>query len=251
MHSVESGVSCHCSMSNEAQETGRKGCVVRKVLLIEDHGLIATTLSAALRSRGYDVAHCTTLTREDILRTAQDFAPEVILLDHDLGPQLGTSVSLIPELRSTGAKVVMLTATTSRARVAECVEAGAQGLLTKNEPLDGLVAAIEDVVDRGSLLTATQQEQLLAQLQQNRHEHQRRRAPFEQLTKREQEVLLALMKGQSAQEISEQTFTSIRTVRGHIQAVLDKLDVSSQLAAVAKAREAGWPSRHARLERLD
>lgn len=216
---------------------------MRKVLLVEDHGLIAATLGAALRGRGYDVEHCSTLTREGILQTARDFCADVVLLDHDLGPQLGASVPLIADLRSTGAKVVMLTATTSRARVAECVEAGADGLLTKNEPLDGLVAAIEDVVANGSLLTATQRQQLVGQLQRQRDEHRRRRAPFEQLTKREQEVLTALMTGRSAQAIADETFTSVRTVRGHIQSILDKLGVNSQLTAVAMARQAGWPGR--------
>jgi DNA-binding NarL/FixJ family response regulator len=65
----------------------------------------------------------------------------------------------------------------------------------------------------------------------------------ERLTRREQEVLIALIDGQPAQSIADETFTSVRTVRGHIQSVLDKLGVSSQLTAVAKAREAGWPHR--------
>ena len=214
---------------------------MRKVLLVEDHDLIVATLSASLRSRGYEVTHCATLTREAIVQSAREFAPEVILLDHDLGPELGSSVPLIPELRSTGANVLMLTATASRARAAECVEAGAQGLLTKNAPLDGLVEAIEDVVAYGSLLSAAQREQLLAQLQQAREERRARLAPFEALTRREQEVLKRLLSGESAQNIADVTFTSIRTVRGHIQAVLDKLGVNSQLAAVAAARQAGWP----------
>lgn len=216
---------------------------MRKVLLVEDHKLIATTLGAALASRGYEVHHCSTLTREEILRTAQDFAPEVVLLDHDLGPDMGSSIPLIAELRATGANVVMLTATTNRARVAECIEAGAQGLLTKSEPLDGLVNAIEQVAVHGSLLSPSQREQLLAHLSQAREEQRSRRAPFEQLTPREQEVLIALMQGRTPQAIANETFTSIRTVRGHIQSVLDKLDVNSQLTAVAKARQAGWPSR--------
>lgn len=216
---------------------------MRKVLLVEDHGLIATTLSAALRARGYQVGHCATLTRDAILETAREFTPDVILLDHDLGPQMGVSIPLIPALRSTGANVVMLTATANRTRVAECIEAGAQGLLTKNEPLEGLVNAIEDVVAYGSLLSSSQRDQLLAHLHQVREEQRRRREPFEQLTTREQEVLTGLMQGRSAQDIADETFTSIRTVRGHIQSVLDKLGVNSQLTAVARARQAAWPPR--------
>lgn len=213
---------------------------MRKVLLVEDHALIAATIGAALRRRGYDVRHCDTLTRDGIVAAATEFAPDVVLLDHDLGPHMPSTVPLIPALRRTGANVVMLTATTNRQRVAECIEAGAQGVLTKSEPLEGLVKAIEDVGAKGSLLSPSQRQQLLTHLSELR-EHQRvRKEPFEHLTKREQEVLAALMEGSSAQDIAEATFTSIRTVRGHIQAVLDKLGVNSQLAAVAKAREARW-----------
>lgn len=215
---------------------------MRKVLLVEDHQLVATALGSALESRGYEVEHCPTLTRTAIIATVMRFHPDVILLDHDLGAELGSSIPLIPELRRTGAQVLMLTATTNRARLAECIEAGAQGLLSKSEPLDGLANAIEDVVASGSLLSRVERDNLLAQLGQRREEQRNRHAPFNRLTRREQEVLIALMDGKTAQAIADETFTSIRTVRGHIQTVLEKLGVSSQLTAVAKARQAGWPT---------
>ncbi|MHB1784193.1 MAG: response regulator transcription factor [Acidimicrobiales bacterium] len=63
---------------------------------------------------------------------------------------------------------------------------------------------------------------------------------FQRLSRREQQVLWALMLGYSAREISEQSYVSLPTVRSQIHAVLSKLGVSSQLGAVTLAYRSGW-----------
>ena len=214
---------------------------MRKVLLVDDHELLAGTLAGALRSRGYEAVHRQPASAEAVVQATRELQPEVVLLDLDLGSRLGTSISLIEPLRETGARVVMLTATTDRRLLAECVEAGAHGLLTKNGPLDDVVEAIEDVATHGTLLSPSQRERMVGELRHWKEEQRARHAPFERLTPREQEVLAALTAGKTAQTIAGETFTSVRTVRGHIQSVLDKLGVSSQVTAIAKAREAEWP----------
>ena len=65
-------------------------------------------------------------------------------------------------------------------------------------------------------------------------------SPFEQLTMREREVLAALVDGLTAEEIAETHFVALTTVRSQIRAVLQKLGVRSQLAAVAYANRVGW-----------
>ena len=50
------------------------------------------------------------------------------------------------------------------------------------------------------------------------------------------------MSGRAATEIAEESFVSLSTVRSQIRAVLAKLGVHSQLAAVAMAHQAGWTS---------
>jgi len=64
---------------------------------------------------------------------------------------------------------------------------------------------------------------------------------FERLTPKEREVLLALMRGKTAQQISRESFVSLPTVRSQIRSILVKLDVSSQLGAVVLAYRSGWP----------
>jgi DNA-binding NarL/FixJ family response regulator len=63
---------------------------------------------------------------------------------------------------------------------------------------------------------------------------------FAVLTEREQFVLAELIEGHCAEEIARAAFVSISTVRSQIKSILQKLGVSSQLAAVALARKAGW-----------
>jgi two-component system nitrate/nitrite response regulator NarL len=63
---------------------------------------------------------------------------------------------------------------------------------------------------------------------------------LDQLTRKEREVLMALMRGATAREISRETYVSLPTVRSQIHSILFKLGVSSQLAAVAMAYRFGW-----------
>jgi two-component system, NarL family, nitrate/nitrite response regulator NarL len=48
------------------------------------------------------------------------------------------------------------------------------------------------------------------------------------------------MNGRTASEIADERVVSLATVRSQIRAILLKLDVSSQLAAVAMAHRARW-----------
>jgi len=68
----------------------------------------------------------------------------------------------------------------------------------------------------------------------------RTRARFDELTTREALVLAALAEGLSADEIAERHYVTLNTVRSQIRAVLQKLGVNSQLAAVAIADRHRW-----------
>lgn len=59
------------------------------------------------------------------------------------------------------------------------------------------------------------------------------------LTSRQREILVLLADGVRAKEIASRLSLSVPTVRNHIHALLRRLGVNSQLAAVAKARDLG------------
>lgn len=210
------------------------------VLIIEDHELLAQSLVFALRAEGVSAETLRPATREQVLQTAADLRPSVVLLDLELGGEIGDSISLIAPLEEMGAQVMMVTGITDRVRLAQCLEAGATGLIDKSTPFDQLVESVREVAELGSLIPPHQRHQLLSELRRQRAADRERLEPFERLTTREQQVLVGLMEGKSAEKIAEDSFVSLATVRSQIRAVLLKLDVNSQLGAVALARKNRW-----------
>lgn len=210
------------------------------VLIIEDHELLAQSLVFALRAEGLKAETLKPDTREQILQSADELRPTVVLLDLELGGAIGSSVSLIEPLEALGAQVMMVTGVTDRVRLAECLEAGATGLINKSAPFDQLVESVREVAELGTLIPPEQRHELLGELRRQRAADRARMEPFERLTPREQDVLRGLVAGKAAEKIAEDAFVSLATVRSQIRAILLKLDVNSQLAAVALARQAGW-----------
>ena len=180
----------------------------RRVLVVEDQALMAMALQLALSGRCWEVETISGPTRDHVIEHAQRFQPQCVLLDIHLGG-VGSGIELIQPLMATGAQVVMLTAEMRRMVLAECIEAGAAGWIGKGAVLD--------------------------ELRLERAGMQRAEATFGRLTHREALVLGALVDGLSADEIAEAHFVALTTVRSQIRAVLQKLNVRSQLAAVAVA----------------
>lgn len=211
-----------------------------RVLVVDDHDLFGHILARALEAEGIEAQVMTGPTREGILAAASHFRPDIVLLDLDLGPDLGDGMALVSPFLDLQAGVIILTASSDQFRRAECVEAGAAGVVRKDQPFQSLVASIRKV-DAGEELTTPQERQLaLHEVRLRREQERERVSAFERLTPREREVLRALGNGRSAASIAEESFVSLSTVRSQIRSVLVKLGVTSQLAAVALAHEAGW-----------
>src|SRR5204862_8009122 len=131
------------------------------------------------------------------------------------------------------AAVIMVTGVTDRTTLAECLEAGAVGVARKSHGFGELLDQVLEAV-RGELpLRVNERTALLAELRAQRAAEQRRLAPFQALTPREQQVFAALVDGKRPKEIAAELYVSVGTVRSQIKAIHRKLGVSSQLAAVA------------------
>jgi len=206
----------------------------RRVLVVEDQVLMAVGLQLALSGRGWDVETISGPTGAHVVAHAQRFQPQCVLLDIHMGG-VGSGIDLIGPLASTGAHVVMLTAEMRRLVLAECIEAGAVGWIGKGAMLDELDSIVTHVVAGGTVIGRADRAALLEELRLDRAGRLRAQATFEQLTQREALVLGALIDGLSADEIADAHFVALATVRTQIRAVLQKLGVRSQLAAVAVA----------------
>jgi DNA-binding NarL/FixJ family response regulator len=171
---------------------------------------------------------------------ARELAPVLVLLDLDLGPALGSGLDLIGPLIEAGSRVVMVTGSTDRARLGACVEAGATGVVSKALGFETLVELVRRAAEGAPLLSEGERLAFLDDLRQHQQADSERLAPFTALSPREQAVLGRLVAGESAETIAARTYVSLATVRSHIRAILMKLGVKSQLAAVALVRDAGW-----------
>ena len=209
------------------------------LLLVDDHQLLVETLRASLAREGFtvSVAPCGSLT--DVLAEAAAVRPALVVLDLDL-QGAGYGYELIAPLRELGAKVLVLTGTVDRLELARCLEAGALGIASKAEGFAGVLDQIRRARNGETTTPITEKAQLLAELAAHRRAEDRRKAPFEALSARERDVLRQIVEGKQAAAIAKTSFVSLATIRTQIRSILTKLDVTSQVAAVALARQAGW-----------
>ncbi len=210
------------------------------VLIVEDHQLLAQSLSYSLAAEGFAVSLAGLETVDSVMQAAEQAGATIVLLDLDLGGTVGDGTALIGPLRERGARVLVVTGSADRPRLATCLELGAVGVLSKSTPYETLLAAIMDVAAGRDVTSAAERQALLAELRAWRSAQRARLAPFERLTNRESQVLAALMDGKSCESIATEWFVSEATVRSQIRGVLTKLDAPSQLAAVALAQRMGW-----------
>lgn len=210
-----------------------------RVLILEDHQLLGQALRVALELEGLAVELADLDALADVLVAVAVSPVDVVLLDLDLGAGRD-GAGLVAPLAETGAKVVVVSGSLDRMRLASCLEQGAAGIVAKSTAFEDLLRAVRLVLAGEPLLSESRRLDEIAALRAWREERWRETAALRSLTPREREVLTLLSQGLTASAIATQSFVSEATVRTQIRAVLTKLGTRNQLAAVAEARRLGW-----------
>lgn len=211
------------------------------IVIVDDHTLIAEALALALRGSAFPSVEVVSPSGDDaeLLERICERRPLLVLLDIHLdGGRV--SIPLIGPLLEQGPSVIMLTASRDPVLLAASIRAGAQGLIDKAQPFAELASMIRSALDGAPVLSMTLRAALLERAESDERRRARRDAPFRALTPREAEVLAALMRGIAADAIALEIGTTLATVRTHVRALLSKLNVNTQLAAVAAAYGAQW-----------
>ncbi|MDN5895436.1 MAG: response regulator transcription factor [Nocardioides sp.] len=214
-----------------------------RVALVEDHHLFAEALQIALEVEGYDVRRVqlheaprsVTTLLPAIIRTQAS----VVLLDLDLGTY-GNGMRLVEPIVRSGAAVVVVTGSTDRTRWGEALANGARTVLPKSSPLNDILATIRRIHQGLAVMSREARGELMQAWHREQQRVQDARRRLETLTRREAEVLAHFMDGRQVREIAHIGVVSEATVRTQVKAILAKLDVSSQLAAVGVAHFAEW-----------
>ncbi|MEZ5407596.1 MAG: response regulator transcription factor [Acidimicrobiales bacterium] len=211
----------------------------RQIVIVDDHPLLAIGLCRALERSGTRVEQLDPLLgAERVLEEVAERRPDCAVVDLGL-PFAGGGSALIAPLVANGIPVVVLTGESDRLLLARSLLAGARAVISKAEPLPDIVATILQVTD-GQPVRAGDRAELMADLHRVLDEQARSDSLFAALSPREQQVLAGLMDGHSAASLAERHFVSMATVRAQIRSVLTKLEVGSQLEAVALAHRHRW-----------
>jgi len=216
------------------------GDEVITVLVVDGHQTFAELLGVALRGQPdlRYVGHAR--NGEQALRLAAELRPDVILLDPELPDTDGIAIAEMLRHRQPDTRVVILTASSEATLVGRATAAGAAGFLSKNGALGDVLHAVH-TAHGGGMTVSTD---ILARLLRSTSPVVGPRGGG--LTAREHEVLELMGSGLDPRAIARRLGISVHTCRGYVKAVLAKLDVHSQLEAVAVATRRGLiqPERH-------
>lgn len=210
-----------------------------RVLLLEDHRVLAESLAALLGADPQiEIAGICT-TASEALTTALEVDPDVMVVDLRLPD--GSGAGVVSALRELDARpgVVFLTADESSEALAEAIEVGGAAFLSKAAPPEVVLDSIKRVFAGEMLIRPEQIQRALNERRVARRRERERAMVVSSLTPREREVLALLVAGKDASAISRDRGIAILTVRAHLRSLLGKLDVHSQLEAVARAQALG------------
>lgn len=157
---------------------------------------------------------------------------DIILMDVQMPTMDGITatrkiVSAHPET-----KVVVLTTFDTDNYVLSSVEAGASGFLLKDADPEELIVAVRAVGESAAVISPTATARLLKQVRQMQAVPALPPERDVPLTPREKEILVLMALGRSNQEIAEELYISLPTVKTHVSRVLMKTDSRDRVHAV-------------------
>jgi DNA-binding NarL/FixJ family response regulator len=204
-----------------------------RVLVVDDHDLVAETLRRALSLEPEFVVVGCVGSVSAAVQTTCDVHPDVVVMDFRLPDGTGAEATALVKIASPTTEVVMLTGQASGAILAQAMEAGCSGFVAKDGSFEELIDTLRAVI-RGEVRVPRELVEELAK-------HLRPRPPSlgDDLTAREREVLELLAAGCSTPQMVAVLVVSVHTVRNHVRNILTKLQARSRLEAVAVATRAG------------
>ncbi len=166
-----------------------------------------------------------------VLRTAREFRPSVIVLDLTLSS--ATPAASIAAIRraSSATRIIAMTAEPSDREALDMLRAGVRGYCHADiDP--ALVAKAIEVVQKGEIWATRNLVARLVEELSVRAASRNGAGPAQelgQLTPREREIALLVGSGAANKEIASRIGVTERTVKAHLTAVFRKLGVSDRL----------------------
>jgi DNA-binding NarL/FixJ family response regulator len=212
-----------------------------RVFLIDDHRSILWGLEKLIESATPAMEVVGSVTNSaDAFKLLDKAAPDVILLDMDLGKESG--LDAIPQLLAkSAAKILVLTGLRDKTMLDKAVFAGARGVVEKEAPAETILTAIGRVHEGQLWLDRAATGRVFVEFSRKgaapavNPEQQ----SISTLTDRERQIIAATVThaGATARVIAEKLHISEHTLRNHLTSIYDKLGVANRLELFAYAHK--------------
>lgn len=204
--------------------------------LVDDHALIRDGLSAVLDIAGYRVVGQADNPTQ-ALAELQRLQPAVLLLDLHLGDRSGLELLEQLQLRNLPTRTIVLTMSAQARHVAEALRLGAWGYVLKGAPSAEVLQAITAVLAGQRHLGPGVADLAVQGMTQSPEA-----SAIAQLSVREQQVLLLVVRGQTSAAIAATLNLSPKTVESYRSRIMAKLGVPDVTALVRLAIREGLVS---------
>lgn len=193
-----------------------------RLLLIDDHTIFREGLKRLLAEQeGFDVV-AEAGDASEALGRLREQPFDVALLDVNMPGRSG--LEMLPTLRAENPTmpVIVLSMYPAEQYALRAFQAGASGYVTKDMDAIELVESIRSVAQGKRYMTPS-----VASCVLDRFDKGADRALHEQLSSREYEIMLLLVRGIRLTEIGRQMFLSVKTVSTYRSRILKKLGITS------------------------
>lgn len=204
-----------------------------QILLVEDDELFRLGLQTRLQQEpGFDVVAAAE-DGETALELVKSHVLNVVILDIGLPGIGGIEACRQIKEQAPNLPILVLTSHRDRSLINRMIEAGAQGYCLKGTTAETLILAIRSIAAGASWWDSIATHEIRTRFDGDSKTAIPATDPL--LTRREQEILTLIAAGKTNQEIAEALYITPGTVRVHVHAVLQKLNVRDRTQAAVVA----------------
>ncbi|GAE32255.1 response regulator transcription factor [Halalkalibacter hemicellulosilyticus] len=195
-----------------------------RIVIAEDQGMLLGALGALLDLEEDMIVVGKARNGEEAIQLVVEKEPDICIMDIEMPVMSGLDAA--ERLIEQSCKVIILTTFARSGYFERARQANVSGYLLKDSPSEELASAIRTIM-KGRKIYSPELVDLAFEADNP-------------LTERERQVIELMADGKSTKEIASELFLTNGTVRNYISVILDKLDVSNRIEAIAKIKEKGW-----------
>lgn len=201
-----------------------------KVLFADDHEMVRIGVSSYLSNQPDLEVVGEASDGSEAVEMALELRPDVILMDLVMKEMDGIEATKRITSKWPEAKIIIVTSFLDDEKVYPALESGATSYMLKTSKASDIADAVRATYEGQTVLEPEVTGKMMSKMRQGN-----KRPAHEELTTREREILLLMTEGKTNQEIADQLFIALKTVKTHVSNILEKLDVQDRTQAVIYA----------------